>query len=281
MSQATSESGRRVRVGPCEIRYERMGAGTPVVLIHTLRTQLEYYRPLLQELAGGDLEIVAIDLPGHGHSSAPAVEYTAGFFTDAVGELLDQLELSNAVIAGESIGASIGLGLAARGHPRVARVVAFNPYDYGKWGGIRRSSGLANVLFTAMLWPGVGSVVARAGTRGVMERIMAGGLHDSEKLPPDLVDALMESGTLPGHARAFRSLCLQWRSWIEARAAYPSIRVPVTLVYGEHDWSRPEDRDANARDIPGARREALASCGHFSWLEATQRAARIIREASA
>jgi len=132
-----------------------------------------------------------------------------------------------------------------------------------------------------MLWPGIGSVVARAGTRGVMEKIMAGGLHDPGRLPPELVDALMESGALPGHARAFRSLCLQWRSWIEARAAYPSIRVPVTLVYGEHDWSWPGDRAANARDIPGAREEALPGCGHFSWLEAPHKAARIIREAAA
>jgi pimeloyl-ACP methyl ester carboxylesterase len=36
------------------------------------------------------------------------------------------------VYVGESIGASIGLILAARGHPRVLHVVAINPYDYGR-----------------------------------------------------------------------------------------------------------------------------------------------------
>ena len=42
------------------------------------------------------------------------------------------------MFVGESIGASIGLILAARGNPRIVHVVAVNPYDYGRWGGTRR-----------------------------------------------------------------------------------------------------------------------------------------------
>jgi hypothetical protein len=33
-----------------EVRYLREGTGTPVVLLHTLRTQLEYFRPLIDHL---------------------------------------------------------------------------------------------------------------------------------------------------------------------------------------------------------------------------------------
>ena len=170
------------------------------------------------------------------------------------------------------------LGLAARHHARVAQVVAINPYDYGRRGGIRRSSALANMLFTAMLWPGIGPVVARTETRGILRHVLEGGLHDPARLPAELVDELSRCGRLPGHARAFRSLCLHWQSWIDARASYGAIELPVTLVYGDDDWSRPPERDANARAIPGVRTAPLTNSGHFSSLEKPSEIAELINE---
>jgi pimeloyl-ACP methyl ester carboxylesterase len=195
-----------------------------------------------------------------------------------MGEFLAACDLRGAVIAGESIGASIALGLAARRNTRVAGVVALNPYDYGQRGGIRRSSALANVLFSAMLWPLLGPIVARTSTKGLLRRVMRGALHDPRKLPTELVDEMHECGKLPGHARAFRSLILNWRSWIAARTRYAAITVPVTLGYGDYDWSRPEEREANYGTIPGARRASLGDSGHFSCLEKPQEAARLIDE---
>lgn len=270
---------RRITISGCEIRYLRSGTGRPIVLLHTLRTQLDYFLPLVRALGPG-FDVVAPDLPGHGHSSAPAVAYTAAYFTDAVEQFLDACDLRDAALVGESIGAAIALGLAARQNRRITRVVALNPYDYGRWGGIRRSSTLANVLFTAMLWPVVGSMVAHTSTKGLLRRVLQGGLHDPRALPPELVDELQRCGALPGHARAFRSLILQWKSWIEARAAYSAIRLPVTLTYGEDDWSRQEEREANAHAIPGVHRLELRAAGHFSCLEQPQQVARIIREAA-
>jgi pimeloyl-ACP methyl ester carboxylesterase len=247
------------------------------VLLHTLRTQLEYFAPLLAAL-GDDVNLVAPDLPGHGRSTAPAVEYTASYFTDAIAQFLEITDLTNVILVGESIGAVIALTLAAQHNRRVVRVIALNPYDYGRWGGIRRSSPLANVLFTAMLWPVVGAIVVRAGTKGILRKVLEGGVHDPRKLPPDLVDELWNCGALPGHARAFRSLCRQWRTWIAARAAYSMIEMPVTLVYGDDDWSRAEDREANRRALRTARHLSLEQCGHFSSLEQPVEVARLIRE---
>jgi pimeloyl-ACP methyl ester carboxylesterase len=268
----------RVTVAGADIRYLRVGRGRPIVLLHTLRTQLEYFGPLLEHVDIDRVEVIAIDLPGHGESSAPAVDYTTGYFTDTVAALLDELEIQDAVVVGESIGGSIALALAARGDPHVAHVVAGNPYDYGRRGGIRRSSALANVLFTAMLWPVVGSVVARTETKGILRGVLRGGLHDPAALPEELVEKLSRCGGLPGHARAFRSLCRHWRSWIDARALYGAIALPVTLVYGDDDWSRPAERDANAHAIPGVRTMTLTDSGHFSSLERPQEIARLIDE---
>jgi len=265
-------------ISGCDLRYLRRGTGRSIVLLHPLRMQLEYFLPLLRELDHG-FDLIAPDLPGHGQSSAPGVEYTAPYFTNTIEQFLEACDLRDVVLVGESIGASIALGVVARQNPRISRVVALNPYDYGHWGGIRRSSLLAQVLFTLVLWPVLGSMVAHTGAKGILRRILQGGLHDRRRLPPELVDALHRSGALPGHARAFRSLCVQWQSWIDARAAYGAIRCPVTLVYGENDWSHLQEREDNAQTIPGAHVLSLKESGHFSSLEVPQHVARIIREA--
>jgi pimeloyl-ACP methyl ester carboxylesterase len=248
------------------------------VLLHTLRTQLDYFAPVLARLDADALDLLAIDLPGHGRSGVPKADYSAGFFADTIAGALEELDVRDATLVGESIGGTIALTLAARRNERVGRVVAVNPYDYGRGGGIRRSSALANVLFSGMLVPGLGGVIARSETEWILRGILHGGLVNRAALPGALVAELRRCGSLPGHARAFCSLTRQWRSWIAARAGYGAIAVPVTLVYGDEDWSRPTEREANARAIPGVRTVGLERCGHFASLDRPADVARLIAE---
>jgi pimeloyl-ACP methyl ester carboxylesterase len=112
----------------------------------------------------------------------------------------------------------------------------------------------------------------------VLQRVLEGGLHDPHVLPATLVDQMHRCGSLPGHARALRSLNQQWRTWIATRERYGAIAVPVTLVYGSDDWSRPSEREANARLIPNARLVSLERCGHFASLEKPEAIAPLIGE---
>jgi pimeloyl-ACP methyl ester carboxylesterase len=278
MTGQSAASSTMAHVNGGAVRYRRRGDGQPVMLLHPLRIQPEYFDPLCHELGDADVELIAVDLPGHGQSGAPAVDYTAGYFTDTVEALLDDLNVADAIVVGESIGASIGLGLAARHCSRVAGIVALNPYDYGRWGGIRRSSATGNIVFTAMLLPLIGPVVAQAGTKGVLRRVLDGGLYDRHHLSPELVGALHQSGRRPGHGRALRSLSRNWQSWISARDRYPAIQVPVALAYGDHDWSNEDERDANRRAIPAVRATTIHDCGHFSSLENPVRVTTLIRD---
>jgi pimeloyl-ACP methyl ester carboxylesterase len=48
------------------------------------------------------------------------------------------------------------------------------------------------------------------------------------------------------------------------------------LVYGDGDWSRPSDRQANIESVPGAGDILLRDTGHFAALEAPAEVARIL-----
>ena len=155
------------------LRYVVTGQGPDLVLLHTLRTQLDMFQKVIPLLAP-HFRVYALDLPGHGYSDIPRTEYTADFFVTTVAAALDRLGVRDAVVVGESIGGSIALQLAARHHPRVARVVAVNPYDYAGGRGLRRSSALANVLFAMNDIPVIGATFTRLRSLPIVRRRAAG-----------------------------------------------------------------------------------------------------------
>ena len=124
-------SVEHIEVGGNTLRYIKTGRGPNLVLLHTLRTQLDLFEKVIPELSR-HFTVYALDYPGHGYSDIPKDRYDAAFFTQAVEGFLDRLDLRNVTLAGVSIGGSIALIVAARRNPRVARVVAINPYDYAK-----------------------------------------------------------------------------------------------------------------------------------------------------
>ena len=65
-------------------------------------------------------------------------------------------------------------------------------------------------------------------------------------------------------------------SMIAARALYSRVSVPVTLIYGEHDWSRLPEREANLALVGGAQSISLPDTGHFAALDRPDRVAEIL-----
>lgn len=179
---------------------------------------------------------------------------------------------------GESIGGSVALLLAARRHPRIQRVVAINPYDYDRGRGLRRGSALANLILGASRIPVLGGTIMRLRNPYVEKRILRGGVHREGALPPGFAREVYAVGNRPGHYQAFMSLVRHWPAWEAVRSEYPAIDCPVLLLYGEHDWSRPKEREANRRDIPGAQLRVISHAGHFLTLDAPHDVVRAIAD---
>jgi pimeloyl-ACP methyl ester carboxylesterase len=264
-------------LGGLRLRYVTAGRGPALVLLHTLRTQLDMFQKVIPALAG-HFTVYAVDLPGHGFSDIPSAEYSPEFFRSAVERFLETLRIEDAVLAGESIGGSIALLLAARHNPRVRAVVAINPYDYDRGRGIRRSSLLANVLFGLSNVPVIGGTVMRLRSFPISLGVLQGGVHRKGALPNSLVRELNAVGNRRGHYRALMSLIRHWPDWESARAEYGSVERPVLLLYGDHDWSHPDEREADRRAVPGAEMRVVEGAGHFLSLDAPDEMVRSVLE---
>jgi pimeloyl-ACP methyl ester carboxylesterase len=64
-----------------------------------------------------------------------------------------------------------------------------------------------------------------------------------------------------------RKVLERWRSWGQARDRYRLVSAPVTLIYGDSDWSRPDERDRTRALLPDVRMFTLKDTGHFSAVE--------------
>lgn len=234
-------------------------------MLHTVRTQAEHFRqviPLVQQR----YTVYALDLPGMGYSQiVSGASYDEPAMRAAVKRLVTQLDLRDVTLLGESMGAVLALTTAADLPDRVQRVVAVNAYDYA--GGIARSSLLARLIVTGVIAPGVGPMLARLEPKPVMRAVLTGGLVDPTALREDYLDELLNVGHHPSYPTVARAVYRNLPSLIAARERYPEITAPVHLIYGEKDWSRPSDRQANRRQLPRAEFTQVPNASHFIALE--------------
>lgn len=257
-------TGRSER-GQGRLRYLTGGTGAPLVMLHTVRTQAEHFRhliPLVQER----YTVYALDLPGMGYSQiVPGASYEEPALRDAVKNLITRLDLRDVTLLGESMGSVLALTTAADLPGRIQRVVAINPYDYA--GGIARSGLLARFIVSGVLAPGVGPTLAALEPRPIMRAVLRGGLVDRTALREDYLDELLKVGHRPGYSTVARSVYANLPSLVAARSRYAEARAPVHLIYGEKDWSRPSDRQANRQLLPAAEFIHVPNAGHFIALE--------------
>ena len=269
-------AGRPGREGT--LRYLKAGTGAPLVLLHTVRTQAEHFRRLIP-LVSDRYTVYALDLPGMGYSEiVPGASYDEPAMRAGVERLLTELDLHDVTLVGESMGAVLALTTAADLPERVRRVVAVNTYDFQ--GGIARSSLLARVVVGGVLAPGVGPVVAGVEPKAVVRRVLQGGLGDKSALREDYLDELLQVGGRPGYPSVARAVYQSLPSLIAARSRYSEVKAPVHLVYGEKDWSRPSDRQANKQLLPAADFTQLAGLGHFIALERPEVVADLLNAAA-
>jgi pimeloyl-ACP methyl ester carboxylesterase len=257
------------------LRYLKAGSGpTPLILLHTVRTQLDHFQFVIPKILHA-FTVYAIDMPGMGWSDiTPGASYTEPALRRAIVEFVTALDLADVTLAGESMGATVSLTASTELEDRVRRVVAFNMYDYSK--GVGRANRVASIYVGSARLPAIGPVVTRMENKPVLGIVLRGGLFERSKLPDHYLAELRRVGRRQGYPRVAREVFRNVDTMIAARALYGRVTAPVTLIYGDHDWSQTPEREANLSSLRGARSISLPETGHFAALEQPARVAEIL-----
>jgi pimeloyl-ACP methyl ester carboxylesterase len=256
------------------LRYFTAGSGPALVLMHTIRTQLDYFHRVIPQL-WDSFTVYVLDLPGMGWSDiVPGARYEEPELRAAVVEFVTGLDLHDVTLAGESLGGALALQASIDLKERVSRVVAFNSYDYPS--GLERGNLFARFIISSVRMPGLGPVFAAMENRLIMRGVMRGGVVDKSTLPDDFIVELGKSGRRKGYAKVSRAAYRSLKGFVKARDRYRDVAVPVTLVYSDQDWSRPAEREHVAGLLTEVERITVPDTGHFSALERPNEVARIL-----
>jgi pimeloyl-ACP methyl ester carboxylesterase len=245
------------------------GHGPPVVHLHGNNTSSLSHLMLLAQPTG--VRSFLIDRPGFGLSD-PAAFPRRTFRQCAVRfvvEVLDELGLETAVLAGASGGGTWAIWCALDRPDRVRGLVMLGSVPLLP--GARIPLGI-RLMATPML----GNVLSRTVRPGrrMLQRLMSSvGEGDTILRHPDLLDSLMDAARDPvataANVAEFQALLSPFGTRSATRIRPQDLRqvaVPTLMIWGDHDpVVSVEDAQAAAGLIPDARLEVLPA-GHVPQL---------------
>lgn len=89
-----------------KVHYQAVGAGSKaVVFVHGWTCSADFWRQSITALP--EYSVIAIDLPGHGHSDKPRTDYTMDYFARSIEAVMRDAGTKAAVLVGHSMGTPV------------------------------------------------------------------------------------------------------------------------------------------------------------------------------
>jgi pimeloyl-ACP methyl ester carboxylesterase len=248
-----------IRSDGCDLYYEEVGQGVPILLIHPAGATASTWGAATQELARIG-RVLIYDRRGYARSGGDPVRSVATHTADAAA-LLEALGAPPAVVVGTSAGAAIAVELAVR-RPELVRVVIAHEFP---WRFTRhRPSGVQAVALAR-----IGSLVLRDRQGDAAEALLRAAY--SYRDGTSAWDAFPEAWRQAARDNA-RATLVDFRNSI---GTYPSprelatVEVPVVCSYGARSpTSMVRLARSLAAAIPTASTQRIEGAGHAAPFDA-------------
>ncbi len=261
---------RWVRVQDRWMNLVDMGSGPPVIFIHGLSGCWQNWLEQLP-LFARDHRVIAVDLPGFGQSEMPAKEISMTCYAEAIDELMEELDIEEARIVGNSMGGFIGAELAIKHPARVERLVlvaaaglSIESIRTERTTGLRHRA--ENIVFFTL-----GHIASRSHQVALRPRLRHALLltvaAHPQKLPGPLAAQQVLGSGKPGFSDALEAMCRY-----PLRDRLEKIGCPTLIVWGEKDILVPvKDAAIFEELIPDSRKVIYEDTGHVSMMERPER----------
>lgn len=250
----------------------RAAARSAILLLHGFTGTGAMWRHLTTALVE-HLDVVTVDLPGHGRSTAPGdpARYALDRLADDLAGVLDAVAPPPAVVLGYSMGGRAALKLALRHPARVAALVLEST-----------SPGITDPAQRAARLQSDHELAGMLDREGIIPFV-----DHWERLPLWASQTALDDGT-PGELRAQRLMqspaglanCLRGAGQGEdppVADRLGELRIPVLLVAGALDGGFVALARAMASRLPDARLEIVPDAGHAVHLERPAEYADVVK----
>ncbi|MFG3498998.1 alpha/beta fold hydrolase [Streptomyces sp. NPDC047928] len=256
------------------VRYERAGAGEPLLLLHGIGHHWQAWHPVLDVLAA-ERDVIAVDLPGFGASPAlpDGLAHDLSTVVPVLGAFCEALGVERPHVAGNSLGGLLALEL---GREKLVRsVTALSPAGF--WTESERMYAFATLRAMragALSLPV--SMIERLSRSSAGRTALTSTIYARPgRRSPEAVVA--ETLALRG-ATGFHETLAAGR---DVRFADDVPGLPVTIAWGTRDRLLLRRQGVRAKlAIPGARLVRLPGCGHVPMNDDPALVARVILDGS-
>ena len=257
--------------------YRDTGSGPPLVFLHPTPLDGEYWRPLIEDLAG--VRAIVPDFRGHGRSelgqnlpvglfnrASQAPVLTISQLATDILALLDRLELPEAVFAGCSIGGYVLLELWRRAPQRMQGLVfvCSKPQPDAEANLVKRAANIAQIQKegTSSLFDG-------------MAQTLIGATAQARR--PAIVSEVRAHMTLTAEAAIAVQAGLAVRP--DSIPTVATIDIPVLAIAGGEDSGvTPAEMEQFNAAAGGCEFHLLPDAGHFAAYEQPRKVAALLAE---
>ncbi|HEV2061784.1 MAG TPA: alpha/beta hydrolase [Solirubrobacteraceae bacterium] len=264
------EHQRWTRVDGTAVNYIEMGSGPPVLFIHGLAGCWQNWLEQIPVFAR-DHRVIALDLPGFGHSEMPREKISIRGYGECVDAFMEQVGMDAATIVGNSMGGFIGAECAISHPHRVERLVLVSAAGISIQHA--RNEPLLKLMYAgeAIAQWVTARVVGRshelAGRPRGRQSIMWYITPHAARLAPEFVLEQARGAGKPGFLPALDAL-----TDYPIRDRLDEIECPTLVVWGDKDLLVPvKDAYVFDRLIPDSRLIVYEDVGHCAMFEVPER----------
>lgn len=256
---ATGDSILHLDGGDIHVSQDGPRDAPALVLIHGLGGSTRWWDQVVPMLTAS-YRVIRIDLLGHGRSAKPAGGgYAIPQQGRRVGQILDRLGVTHAIVVGHSTGGYVATSLTEQ---RGDLVTASALINTGPHMAAFISDGPVGKLVFA---PVLGQLLWRLRTDGIIRRSLSTAFAPGFTVPQQLVD---DTRGLTYHALTAASRASD--DYLQQRPLpdrFSGLGKPLLVIFGEQDQRWRSSSAALYRAVPGARVELLPGVGHSPMIE--------------
>jgi pimeloyl-ACP methyl ester carboxylesterase len=228
----------------------------PIVLLHGTSASLHTWEGWVAALKG-QRRVITVDMPGFGLTGpAPDGDYHLPRYAAFVVAVLDQLQLKQVVLGGNSLGGEIAWMTAVRHPARVSKLVLVDAGGYPF-----KTEGMP-IGFKIARIPALKPLMTRLLPRGMIESSVRSVYGDPGKVTPELIDRYYELTLREGNRESLGQRFSQAPLGAFA-SEIPQVKQPTLIIWGGQDHLIPPDNAQRfAKDIAGSRLVMFDALGH-------------------
>jgi 2-hydroxy-6-oxonona-2,4-dienedioate hydrolase len=227
-----------------KFKYLVVGSGKPIVILHGLMGSLSNFQGVTDYFPKEGYKVIIPMLPIY---DLPLLKTNVKQFAQYVNSFIDHLELTDAILLGNSLGGHIGLLVSLLFPEKIKGLI------------ITGSSGLYE--------NSMGESYPKREDRGYMTRKCQEVFYDPKVATDEIVDEVFE--TVNDRKKLIKILAIA-KSAIRHNMSkdLPKIQVPTAIIWGENDIVTPPDvgHDFN-RLLPNSNLYWIENCGHAPMME--------------